>query len=310
MRGLRSAETRRGLRACAPQWHRRRALQAVGAAILVAGSTDAARAAESAPRIVALNWAFAEILLTLDVAPIAVNDRFAYGRTVSWPAMPPAVVDVGIGGAPNFEALHAIRPDRILITPAQDYLRAALSKIAPVESIGLFMPDGEPYRRAAAATLRIADDVGARPKADDLLAGAAGTIDQARSALRDYRGAPVYLLGLLDNRHARVFGRRSLFQDVLGMLGLRNAWTGSTNEFGFATIGIEMLAQEQDARIVNILPLPVAARSVTESAFWRNLPAVNRRGVTTIGPVWPFGGVATAARFAGLLVQSLSSEPA
>jgi iron complex transport system substrate-binding protein len=310
VRGSMSRKASRGPELRNPDWHRRRLLRAIGGAALCAGLPRVAGATRGPARIVALNWAFAEILLTLEVAPVAVNDLFTYGRAIGWPAMPPAVADVGIGGAPNFEVLSSIRPDRILITPAQEYLRAQLSKVAPVEAIGLFMPDGAPFRRAQAALLQIAGELGQQSVADRCLADAAATMAQARSSLKTYHGEPLYLVSFLDRRHARVFGRRSMFQDVLDMLGLQNAWNGSTNDFGYATVGIEALVQEPSARVVHILPLPTTANGVLSSAFWQNIPAVRQRGAISIGPVWPFGAVATAARFAELLARSLPLEPA
>ena len=55
-------------------------------------------AAEETPRrIVSLSWALTEMLVELDVTPVGVADVDGYRQWVGQPALPEAVVGVGLG---------------------------------------------------------------------------------------------------------------------------------------------------------------------------------------------------------------------
>ncbi len=117
---------------------------------------------------------------------------------------------------------------------------------------------------------------------------------------------PVCPFSFFDDRHLRIYGG-GLLQDVLARLGLRNAWAGPVNDWGIATVGLEQLAAIGEARLVCLEPIPPhASRLMAESTLWAHLPAVRRGPMAVIPTVWPFGGLAAASRFAGLLADRLA----
>ncbi|MEH6774728.1 MAG: ABC transporter substrate-binding protein, partial [Cereibacter changlensis] len=113
---------------------------------------------------------------------------------------------------------------------------------------------------------------------------------------------PLLIVKFADDRLLDVFGAGSLFHDVLRPLGATNAWTGPTNAWGFASTGLEALAGHPEARLVIIEPAPPPR--LADSPLWRALPQVRAGRVTLLPPVWVFGGVPSALRFARLLVAA------
>ncbi|WFU89989.1 hypothetical protein QA644_28565 (plasmid) [Rhizobium sp. CC1099] len=62
------------------------------------------------------------------------------------------------------------------------------------------------------------------------------------------------------------------------------------------------LRQSGNARLVSLDPIPAHIRiRIEQSSLWTSLPCVRAGNVVTIPPVWPFGGLAAAARFANLI---------
>ncbi|TIL97164.1 MAG: ABC transporter substrate-binding protein, partial [Mesorhizobium sp.] len=68
---------------------------------------------------------------------------------------------------------------------------------------------------------------------------------------------------------------------------------------GFSTVGIEELVAVGGAQLISLDPIPPHVRiRIARSSLWANLPCVRNGQVRTIPPVWPFGGLTAAARFA------------
>ena len=219
------------------------------------------RAAEAKPplRIVCLDDGLAETLLTLGVTPIAVADREIWEKWVVEPPLPPQVADIGTILEPNLEFLQQLRPDIILSTPYLDGIKPLLERVAPVTTIGIYTPDGQPYRRAIEATRQLAALVGKESEGEALIAATEACFSDVRQQLAPLSARPIYVVNFLDPRNVRVYGEKSLFQAVFDRIGIRNAWTGETNYWGFATVGIDGLATSSDARLAYLEPLPEGA---------------------------------------------------
>jgi iron complex transport system substrate-binding protein len=262
-----------------------------------------------AERIVALDWGLAETLLALGVTPIGIPEIDAYRHWVVEPALPPSVIDVGLRVEPNLELLRQMAPDLILIISEQEELRPMLERIAPTLTLSTYTPEGKPYEAAVEATRALARAIGREAEGEALLARAEAGFAQARAALRDRRERRLYVVTFLDARHVRIFGARSLPQDVLDRIGLRNAWDGATNEWGFTTAGVEHLAAAPDARLVAIEPVPEGTgRALANSPLWSNLPFVRAGAVHRIPPTLVFGMVPSAERFARMFA-TLPPDP-
>jgi ABC-type Fe3+-hydroxamate transport system substrate-binding protein len=276
-----------------------------GGALLLAGRVRAAIPL----RIAAIDWAMLETLLALGLTPVAATELIQFRSDAVEPAIPPDVVDLGLRGSPNFELLHLLRPDLILISPFYVRHEAALSGIAPILSLPFYVRGEPPFEKALAAVQVLGERLGRAEKAESVLHDVAAQIDAYRQALAPFADRPTYLVNIGDARHVRVFGFDSMFGYMLARLGLPNAWADRSRFTFAAPVPIENLAQERDARIVIVSDVPVEARSgLRSSIIWNSLEPVRQGRVIRLANVNPYGGVAAGLRFARLLTEALQAE--
>ena len=273
-------------------------------------ATDTARPSErtQVPRIATVDWTIAETLLALGVTPLAVGDVSAYRAWVGEPLLPAEVVDIGLRAQPNRELLAELKPNRILISPLAAPLAPTLSRIAPVQSIALYDPQTDLWQRLHEATLTIAALVNKTAEANVLLTDLNRDLEQMKQTL-PAELPPLLVVQFIDERHVRVFGRHSLFEAVMQRLGLRNAWQGETNAWGFSVASLEQFLSIPEARLVVVDPIPVGvSERLQEPGLWQHLPLVQQAPVLHLPAVWSFGGVLAARRFATLLSEALQKD--
>lgn len=287
----------------------RRSLITGAATLLAAGPARAAPGA-AAPRVATLDWALLETLLAMNVTPVAAAELVLFRQVAVEPQVPSGVVDLGLRGMPNFEALRAAAPELIFNSAYYVAAESKLRLIAPVETISIYRTGALPFGRAEEAARRLAAATGRPDAAGRLIAQAQETLARCRAALAGWGERPLLVINLGDARHFRVFGPDSMFGEVLARLGLANAWTAGTSYAASAPVGLEALARFADAGIVILPPVPPDARRILpQSAVWRALPSVRENRVVVLGSMNPFGGLPTAQRFARLLTQALTHPP-
>ncbi|MTH95636.1 ABC transporter substrate-binding protein [Roseibium sp. RKSG952] len=281
-----------------------------GLAGLAASATVPALAGFS-PRIVSLDYAAAETLISLGAPPVGIQSADRWQRWVVEPGLPEGVVNVGQDLAVNLEVIAALKPDMILTTPYTDSLRKRLSVIAPVHKVSVYDQSGTPLVNAYRETGRLGQ-LAERPAA---AARFLETADAEFSAMRDKLAKrprpPVTLVNFMDNRHVRVYGKSGLYQDVLDRLGLTNAWTRPTNYWGFATVGLEELARQAPSAMHLIAFEPIVDEirpTLASSPIWRRMPVVEQERFTVFPPVLTFGMVPSALRFARLITNYLEGQ--
>lgn len=290
--------TRRGLLAAA-----------ASCAVLAPGPS---RAAGAPARIVSLDYGLAETLLALGVTPIAIAEAEAWATWVIEPAMPPGVVNLGTALEANIELLHALKPELILTTPYLARIGPMLARLARTESFAIYTPEpGTPYARSLTATRRLGGMIGRESQAQALIDASAARMAATRAALASHAATPVFVVSFMDTRHVRVYGAKSLFDDVMTLCGLSNAWRGEVNYWGFATVGIEQLARAPEARLIYVEPIAADVRAaLARSPLWNSLGFVRAGRVHAMPPALMFGMLPSAMRFAGLLEQTLAGTPA
>lgn len=282
----------------------RRAVVGAASILLAAPAFAAPALAVPAPRVVAFDWGIVETLLGLGVVPVGVAEARDYGYWVGEPALPAGVADVGLRLEPNLEAVARLKPDLIVITPQLEALEPALARIAPTLRLAIFAAGGDVWARARHAALALADATGRADAGARLLAAADAALEAARPRVAPLVGRPLYLASFVDARHVRVYGRGSLFDAVLGRLGLANAFAGPASFWGFATFGLEHLAAPAEAALLIFEPVPREAReTMAQGPLWRRLPMVEAGRVGLLPPVWSFGGLVSAMRFARVLAD-------
>lgn len=261
------------------------------------------------PRIAVIDWGLTETLLGLGVTPIAVAQTEGYRRWVQAPELPSEVIDLGLRVEPNLELLSQLKPDMILITPQFAASRPQLERIAPVHMLAIYTPEDEAYVGAQRVTRELAELLGREAQGEAMIARIDARMAQVRQRLA-MQGLPAfYVLTFLDQRHVRLFGKQSIYQGVFDRVGLRNAWSGPTNYWGFSQQGIERLAEGPGAALLYLEPMPPGtAEGLAASALWQQLPAVREQRLYGLPPVWSFNGLMAAERFANLLEARLAPE--
>lgn len=275
----------------------------LGAALLLA--TPMARA--GAPlRIAAIDWAMLETLCALGLTPVAATELIQFRSDAVEPDLPADVVDLGLRGSPNFELLHLLKPDLILISPFYVRHEAALGRIAPLFSLPFYVRGEPPFEKALAAVKALGERLGRSDRAEALLKEIVGEIEGFRQTLAPFANRSTYIVNIGDARHVRVFGFDSMFGDMLARLGLPNAWTDRSRFTFAAPVSIENLAADPDARIVIVSEVPVEARSgLRNSIIWNSLEPVRKGRVIQLANVNPYGGVTAGLRFARLFAEAM-----
>ncbi|WP_043307326.1 ABC transporter substrate-binding protein [Pseudomonas sp. ML96] len=273
--------------------------------------TGLAKADAHQPRIAVIDWGLTETLLGLGVTPIAVAQTEGYRRWVQAPELPAEVVDLGLRIEPNLELLSQLKPDMILITPQFAVSRPQLERVAPVHELAIYTPEAEAYVGAQRVTRELAALLGRQAEGEAMIARIDANMARVKQHLAAQKLPPFYVMTFLDQRHVRLFGKQSIYQGVLDRTGLRNAWTGPTNYWGFSQQGIERLAEEPSAALLYLEPMPPGtADGLARSALWQQLPAVREQRLYGLPPVWSFNGLMAAERFAHLLEARLAPEAA
>lgn len=282
----------------------RRALLAAASAMVLP-----AQAGAVAVSTAIIDWGLLEAALALGAPPVAATELIQYRKLVVDPVVPADVADLGLRGTPNYELLRMIAPARILISGFYEYQRAGLERIAPVLSLPVYEAGKPPYPLAETAMRRLGALLGKSIDAERYIAETRTILSRANAELAPIAARPAFVISLGDSRHFRAFGADSMFGDVLGRLGLANAWTDQTSYSAAAPVGIEALARAPEASIVIVAPMPPeVARGLPDNAIWNALPAVRENRVALLDPINHFGGLPSARRFARLMVAAFSGR--
>ena len=257
-------------------------------------------------RVAAMDWALAETMIALGHHPIAIVAANDWNRFVVEPPLPAGIADLGLQPEINFELLASLQPGLILTSPFVQHLEPVLQRIAPIARLSIFEPTAIPLAQPRTLTRTLGERLDRVDEAEEVLANAERMLESYRTRIRAIAPLPVLLVNFIDARHVRVYGGAGLYQNVLDRIGVTNAWTGSTNYWGYSTIGIEKLATNTDLRLVAFEPIPPDARpTLASSPLWSRLPFVRAGHVAVLPSVLMFGAIPSALRFARLLVEHL-----
>ncbi|RKD60945.1 iron complex transport system substrate-binding protein [Rhizobium sp. WW_1] len=258
--------------------------------------------------IVSLDYGLASTLLALGVTPAAIASLADWNTWVVEPKMPAGVIDLGTTSEINLEVLASVKPALILTTPYLAPLKPQLEAISPVMELTIYAEGGEALQRSIAATRLLADAIGRRPQAEDFLARSERFFDDCASRIKKLDPPPLALINFVDTRHARIYCGAGLYQNVMTRIGLKNAWTGTGDYWGFETIGLEQLATlDQNLRLIAFEPLlpPNVLDTLQDSPLWTSLPFVRAGRVSVLPGTLMFGMVQEAERFARTLLDHL-----
>ncbi|MCL7931012.1 ABC transporter substrate-binding protein [Halomonas llamarensis] len=257
--------------------------------------------------IATFDWAVAETLSILDIAPLGVMQLNTYNEWTDKKIISCDAIELGLGSMPNLELVSHLNPSLILGDNTSP--NGKLTNIAPTENISLFPITGDPWQAMQDFTLALAERVGRNEEAKRFI----HEYEQQFSKLR-YRLSgdeePLIIIQFRDDRHVWIYGENSLLQGALDQLGLTNAWNKPTNYVGVSTVSIDELPAIEGRLVV--LKSPHYTSSIGDrldrDGLWQALLRL-RNGNAVYLPVeyWPVGGLPSALRFADALVEALEA---
>ncbi len=281
---------------------RRRLLAALLLSPLFYGHMARAGAPDGSQRIVALEWLPVELLYALGVTPLGVAGTVDYRLWVQEPVLPAHIIDVGQRTEPNLEFISELRPDLILYSQGYGPRPEQLNAIAPAMGFKFTDDSRQPLTVTCGGLTDLAERLGIPAAAQAHLAAFDRELAAAKEALASYRRQPLLIFSLMDENHALIIGKSSIFGQVMDRLDIANAWEGETNFWGTAVVGIERLAMLPAARAIclNHGDDATIAR-VSATPLWQAIPFVRAHRWQTVPAIWIYGATLSALRFCRML---------
>ncbi len=292
-----------------PLLSRRQLLTALALSPLLLKMGNVHAAAIDPQRIVALEWLPVELMLALGVKPYAMADIKNYQAWVGEPKLPDGIIEVGLRTEPNLELLTQLKPSLILYSAGYGPSPEKMSRIAPGLGFSFNDGSGKPLTVARQSLTELGEKLGMQQEARDHLLKFDQFIEQMKPRFASRGDKPVLLMTLLDSRHALVIGKNSLFQQVMDLLGVKNAWQGETNFWGSAVVGLERLAEVKDADVICFDHNNDAEMArVTATPLWNSMPFVRQNRFQRVPPVWLYGATLSAMNFTTTLAKAIGSQ--
>lgn len=292
-----------------PDISRRRLLMAMALSpLLPSWRTFAAEPAIDITRIVSLEWLPTELLMALGVPPMGAAEVGNYATWVGEPALPASTVDIGLRTEPNLELLTQLKPSLILYSSGFGPDKSRITQIAPSQGFGFNDEIGRPLTKARNSLMALAKRIERVPQAEDHLREFDAFMAQARARAAAREKRPVLLLSILDPRHTMVFGKGSLFLEVMDELGIENAWKGETNFWGSAVISLDRLASMDNVDAISFdHGDDMIVDQLMSTPLWQSLPFVRQKRFKRVPAVWFYGGTISAMRFSRELDDALEA---
>tara|TARA_Y100001956_G_scaffold81351_1_gene98696 strand:+ start:1707 stop:2633 length:927 start_codon:yes stop_codon:yes gene_type:complete len=262
-------------------------------------------------KVVTLDWALTETVLSLGIAPQGIADVKGYNTWVVKPELTPNIIDVGSRREPNLELLTELKPDVILISKHMAPAYEQLQNIAPVVVFTVFSESKQPIESAKNITIALGDLFGKEAQAQQVIAETDLKLKQNGEKIRSASQTqkPLLFARFLNEKTLRVHSDGSLAQATIEGMGLKNDWHEETNVWGFTTAGTEKLAEHQKANVMLFGPLKASEREQLESnALWQAMEFTRTDSVYELPAIWTFGGLIAAQRFSDHITQQLVEQ--
>lgn len=266
--------------------------------------------------IIAIDWPIAETLAEFNYYPIGVGDKIHYNNWVEYPFLPDSVLDVGTRGTPNTELIRQLQPDILIISSwYSDLFPKFVAKYSPntkLKEIDFFTDRGISWDQTVYATKILAATINQFELANHLIIKTEQLLENYKEKLKQQKfERPIAVVMFIDDRHLRIYGQNSLYDEVFKKLGIVNAWQKkNTNNWGYSTITMAQLAElPKDTMLFIIKPYPVFINTKLENnSIWAYLPFSQKENYRILPAVWSFGALPTMQRFAHITFEALTSE--
>jgi iron complex transport system substrate-binding protein len=264
---------------------------------------------ESTPKkVVALDWALTETVLSLGVELTGIADTKGYQQWVVEPALGGSEIDLGARREPNLELLMEIKPDVILISKHMAPAYEQLQRIAPVVVFSVYSEKKQPLTAAKSITKSLGKLFDKEQQAEQVIAQTdevfAINADKVRQSGKSDKA--LLFARFINDKTLRIHSQGSLAQATIDAMGLQNDWQEETNLWGFTTAGTEKLAEHQSASVMIFGPLTQPERDkLTRSPLWQAMEFTRTDSVYELPAIWTFGGLIAAQRFSDHITEQL-----
>lgn len=265
---------------------------------------------ETTPKkVVTLDWALTETVLSLGVELQGVADVDGYQQWVVEPALSPTATNVGSRREPNIELLSQLKPDVILISQHMAAAYETLSGVAPVLVFTVYNQDKQPLRSAQTITRKLGTLFGKERQAQQVIEQTQQVLKENGEQVRAHGEVNGLLFArFINDKTLRVHSQGSLADATIKVMGLGNDWQQPTNLWGFTTTGVERLAEHQQSKVLLFGPLKAEQRqSLQASPLWQAMAFTRRDDVYELPAIWTFGGLIAAQRFSDHITQQLTT---
>jgi len=270
-------------------------------------------------RIVALEWTYAEDLVTLGVQPIGVADTEGMKKWVNLKDLELSenVTDVGQRGSPNLETIAKIQPDLIIGTDYNDKpIYDRLNEIAPTLLLSPYPKQAEntgQLERMQQEFMEMADIVGRHDQGVAVLNRLNQTFEEASRTLAQTNVSDnkfVVAAGYTfeDSTFLRLYTDNGIAVEILEGMGLENAWDVDYAQYAYSDVGLENLAKVEDANFFYIAQNDddIFKTTYKDNPVWKNLRFVQEGRVYPIGgDTWVAGGPISAELIAEKIVAAV-----
>ncbi|MGF1805654.1 iron-siderophore ABC transporter substrate-binding protein [Aliivibrio sifiae] len=260
-------------------------------------------------KVIALDWALTETVLSLGVNPIGIADVKGYQEWVKNPELNGSIMDVGSRREPNLELITELKPDVILISQYMSPMYEKLNAIAPTLVYTTYNNKKTPLVSAKEITIQVGKLLNKEQQAQDVIAKTDQRLKKNGDKIRRLQpnNKPLLFIRFVNDKTVRVHSDGSLAQATIHEMGLANAWHEATNMWGFTTVGFEALAQHQQSNVLIFGPLKeTEKKQLTQSALWQAMAFSRTNSVYELPAIWTFGGLISAQRFSDNITQQLT----
>lgn len=267
---------------------------------------------ESTPKkVVALDWALTETVLSLGVELTGIADTKGYQQWVVEPALSGTEVDLGARREPNLELLMELKPDVILISKHMAPAYEQLQRIAPVLVFSVYSEKKQPLNAAKSITKSLGKLFDKEQQAELVIAQTdkifAFNADKVRQSGKSDKA--LLFARFINDKTLRIHSQGSLAQATIDAMGLENDWQQETNLWGFTTAGTEKLAEHQSANVMIFGPLTQPERNkLKQSPLWQAMEFTRTNSVYELPAIWTFGGLIAAQRFSDHITEQLTNN--
>ncbi|CCH28442.1 iron-siderophore ABC transporter substrate-binding protein [Actinosynnema sp. NPDC047251] len=270
-----------------------------------------------ATKVVALEWAEAEIVASLGVQPVGVADVAGFKVWDTAVTLDASVKDVGKRNEPSVDAIVALNPDVVVMAEEREStLVPQLEKYVPV----LVTKTSDATRnldRLRDDVKIIAKAVGKSAEGDKLLSDMDAKLAEGKKAVeaKGATGTPFLMAdGWLEGSTVsiRPFGKGSLISDIAEQVGLKNTWTGQVDsQWGLGQTDVEGLTAVTDPKTVMFYVASeedVFATGLEQNPVWQRLPFVTSKKITKLASgTWMFGGPRTVGALADQIAKAVTA---